>query len=365
MTIENKLSLHNRRLSGIEAARGIAAIMVVFYHAARHLKSDYGFMPWYGVSQFGHAGVDFFFVLSGFIIFFVHSRDLGCPSRIFIYFERRYIRIYPLFWFSLIVGLALVALSSKKNFPSFKVILEHATLLPFGGEVGVAWTLQHEIVFYLIFATAIINRKLGVLTFVSWFSFIFISWSMGYGPLDLPLLSTLASMFNLEFFFGMLSAYLISVEKIKRVLLIFIVGVITFCSFALAENLNVFNGYAASAQIAYGLSSMLIVIGLAGTNLKGYLNSPTVLKKIGKASYSIYLLHLPCIGVIYKLLAISKLQTFLSIEIIYPVISCGAILTCIVISKFIEYPLMNMVRGFNIAVFRLFSNQEAKSEQTL
>ena len=71
------------KLTSIEAARGIAAVMVVFYHAARHLKADYNVMPWEGIAQFGHAGVDFFFVLSGFIIFFVHRTSADHKYLIF------------------------------------------------------------------------------------------------------------------------------------------------------------------------------------------------------------------------------------------------------------------------------------------
>lgn len=40
------------RLGGIEAARGIAAVMVVFYHAARHMKLNIGYLPFGGFSKF-------------------------------------------------------------------------------------------------------------------------------------------------------------------------------------------------------------------------------------------------------------------------------------------------------------------------
>ena len=65
------------RLVGIQAARGAAALLVVFYHAGRMLSLDQyvGNDPLRGLFRFGHAGVDFFFVLSGFIIYFVHHKD--------------------------------------------------------------------------------------------------------------------------------------------------------------------------------------------------------------------------------------------------------------------------------------------------
>ena len=344
MTTIPKTTTAKPKLSGIEAARGIAAMMVVFYHAARHLKADYGALPWLGFSQFGHAGVDFFFVLSGFIIFFVHQKDLGHPSKLFIYFERRFTRIYPLFWVSLFVSVFLSLFSSTQKFQGYGVILQNMTLLPLGGDVGVAWTLQHEILFYLIFSFALLDRRIGISVFALWFVFIAVNWTTGFVPPTSPALARLASTFNLEFFFGMLAAYLVKHHVANQRYLFFPLGAIGFFGFAFSENIGWFNGYAPSAQVAYGISSMLVVIGIASANLNGLLKAPRFLTELGSASYSIYLLHLPCIGVIYKLLAVTGLLTRLPLAVLYALLSAGAIGTCVVISKLLEYPLMNLVR---------------------
>jgi exopolysaccharide production protein ExoZ len=64
-------------------ARGVAALMVVFYHTTRSLSLPQylGYIPLNNVFGFGHAGVDFFFVLSGFIITRTHTVDIGRPHR--------------------------------------------------------------------------------------------------------------------------------------------------------------------------------------------------------------------------------------------------------------------------------------------
>lgn len=338
------LPARTRKLSGIEAARGIAAILVVFYHTARHLNLNFGALPWHGVSQFGHAGVDFFFVLSGFIIFFIHSKDIGNPSGLWMYFERRFTRIYPLFWVSLAISLGLAYLSSTLVFPSAGTVLQHATLLPFGGEVGVAWTLQHEILFYLIFATAMINRQMGISVFALWLCFILGSWASGLVYDGSPVLARLASTYSLEFFFGMLAAHLVTILPTRLIYPVLTVGIGAFCSFALAENVGLLYGYAPSARLAYGISSMLIVIGIAGANLNGRLVAPRFLAQLGTASYSIYLLHLAVVGVLYKLLTVAGLQKAMPSDLLYPVLVAGAITSCIIISRMVEYPLMRWVR---------------------
>ena len=58
------ISANSRRLIAIEATRGVAASAVIFYHAARHLHFAYGVPKFMDIFQFGHAGVDLFFVIS-------------------------------------------------------------------------------------------------------------------------------------------------------------------------------------------------------------------------------------------------------------------------------------------------------------
>lgn len=54
-----------RTLLGIQAGRGIAALLVVLFHAERALTLPQyvGHSPLGGVTNFGHAGVDFLFCI--------------------------------------------------------------------------------------------------------------------------------------------------------------------------------------------------------------------------------------------------------------------------------------------------------------
>jgi exopolysaccharide production protein ExoZ len=96
-------------LRGIEMLRGLAAVLIVMHHADHLLWQDRygGIRPFHGLFGEFHVGVDFFFVLSGFIIAWVHWGDIGRRSRLRHYAARRFTRIYPAYW-ALLIPLAIL-----------------------------------------------------------------------------------------------------------------------------------------------------------------------------------------------------------------------------------------------------------------
>src|SRR4051812_16613211 len=87
----------------LQAYRGLAALLVVFSHA-QNIYAKYGPSPgWPVLFQFGSAGVQFFFVLSGFIMLWVHAADIGRPAAAGKYFHKRFIRIYPIYWVATLI----------------------------------------------------------------------------------------------------------------------------------------------------------------------------------------------------------------------------------------------------------------------
>ena len=147
-----------RKLSGVQAARAVAALMVVLYHATRGLSLPQylGYIPFGNSFGFGHAGVDFFFVLSGFIIMHAHAADIGKPDRLYAYLWRRATRIYPIYWVTSYTdpgepGFSFPWILPARLAPSHMV--HSLLLLPEAIEplVGVCWTLRSEILFYIVF----------------------------------------------------------------------------------------------------------------------------------------------------------------------------------------------------------------------
>jgi peptidoglycan/LPS O-acetylase OafA/YrhL len=293
------------KLLGLQLARGVAALLVALYHAGRMvaLPQYAGVNPLDGFFGFGHAGVDFFFVLSGFIICTVHGGDLGRPERLARYAGRRVTRIYPIYWCVTAIALALLLLHPGGLASLSPARLANSLLLlPSEQEplLGVAWTLQHEVVFYLVFGIAIASRRWGVAMVGVWLALI------AYGLFDMPnvdWLRFLASPYHLQFAMGALTAWLVSARRVPHPLGLVGAGIAAFLACGLVENAGSIVWAGLASQLGFGAAATLVILGLAAAEYQGSLRIGRIGAFAGAASYSLYLIHTIVIGLAARLLA--------------------------------------------------------------
>jgi exopolysaccharide production protein ExoZ len=293
------------RLEGVEAGRGVAALLVVLYHAALHVEGDVpGSVVLWGLPHFGHAGVDFFFVLSGFIISFVHRKDLGRPDRLGHYLERRFTRVFPFYWLVLVFCLLDTWLLHRAQIPSAREVLSNVFLLPQANDqiVGGAWTLVFEIMFYVVFAIAICSRRIGAAVLCVW------AMLVAAGVVLNPLLGGAAlavatSPFCFEFFLGIGAAVILSRRTVPCSGIVLIVGLAGFATAGLCEVAGRLSGFGAAARLAYGVCAFMVILALVERERSGHLRVPSFMAVLGRASYSVYLVHLIAIGITFKLLS--------------------------------------------------------------
>lgn len=150
--------LGRERLDILDGLRGLAIVLVVWYHVA--LVSGQAFGPLNFIAQSGYLGVDLFFFISGFCLFYPYARALiegRAQPTVRRFFERRLLKIVP----SYLLALGVFAIVYHAQFASPQdaavQIFSHLTFLhtlspaTYGAISGPLWTIGVEVQFYLLF----------------------------------------------------------------------------------------------------------------------------------------------------------------------------------------------------------------------
>lgn len=288
------------QITSIQALRAIAALLVVFGHAAHETEAigprvglnaiDPTFLHW-GI------GVDIFFVISGFIMVHTSADLFGRPGAWRVFLARRIVRIVPLYWL-LTSALLLAGLVAPRllNVPAgdWQHVLASYLFIPSlrGGDetrpvMALGWTLNLEMFFYVLFAAAmLLPLKRGMITLTLAIGSLALS-----GALLQPSQVQLAFWTQpiiLEFLFGCLLALLY-----RQGARLPAAGAVLLLALGFAGMVK-FHGLDAEGTIPpalrWGLPSVLIVGGAAL-----YRGAPPrlalALTGLGNASYSLYLFH--------------------------------------------------------------------------
>lgn len=138
------------RLRSIDALRGIASILVVFFH---HIGGYAGFLASPAaltvVPAYGYAGVYLFFVISGFCIHlrWVKGKDLNFRE----FWKRRMVRLYPAYLATLGVFIWWNGWTSITDLVLHVFMLHNWTPSSVFSINGVLWTLAVEEQLYLLY----------------------------------------------------------------------------------------------------------------------------------------------------------------------------------------------------------------------
>lgn len=263
------------KIQCLQAGRGIAASAVVLLHSAL-AAHDFG-QPVFGytILSRGYIGVDFFFVLSGFIIY--HS-TVGRDKSLADYAGSRFRRIYLPYWpIGLAVALAYIALPALSAGHREWSWLPTLTLLPVDSApaLSVAWTLKHEMLFYVLFGLFYYGRMLR-LGMAAW------ALSIAYGLPHLPF-----AAINLEFFMGVAAAILYRNRWAHP-------GLLMFAPLPFLAWIGL--GAGEPTRILTGLGFALLIAPIAQWESQERFKVPRWLVFLGAASYSLYLVHTPLIS---------------------------------------------------------------------
>lgn len=289
-------------LENLQVLRAVSAIAVVLFHLTIYTLPDVLGAPgllWRGFKM-GYSGVEIFFVISGFVMVFIHRKDFGSPGRSFKFLKSRFVRIFPVFWLALVLTVVgRVALG--QDIPSLEDLLKAAILIPDFSDpvISVAWSLSFELIFYIIFCSIILNFRLGIVLVACWFLAVVVNFYLLDGHLTK---SVIFSPYNLLFIFGIGAALIFDRIDFRSGSALILVGAAAFIFVGQSESYGLIRYNEGWRTIFFGAAAFAIVSGVAAIDLSNRVTPPRWMIALGDASYVIYLFHIPVMTVVAKVL---------------------------------------------------------------
>ena len=297
-------------LINIQFLRFAAALAVVVYHAGKHVAAtgaDPGWLFRAGEAV-GFAGVDVFFVISGFIMFHTTRESAGAAAAA-EFLKRRVARIYSGYWPFFLFAALVFSRARPEHFAESNLLTSFLLWpMPLNQVLlDVSWTLSYEMYFYLLFTvlmlliarrraallvgTVVLIAVLNLVRHFAWHDFSperFYTHSFAN--------HFLASPFLLEFFAGALLAISNARGSARTAGWLLTAGVLGFAAAGVANVVvydgNIEQGYHVVPRVLlFGIPSVLMLLGLVGLERHGRVAPRRFSLDTGGASYAIYLSH--------------------------------------------------------------------------
>jgi exopolysaccharide production protein ExoZ len=342
-----------RQLNGIQHLRGLAASLVVAEHAniGVGLPKYFGRTPvpfeFYG----GPAGVDLFFVVSGFIIAYITLEPSSLRPRggIGDFLWRRFARIVPFLWLCVATYAALRFVGRDGSF-ELEPYLRALTLFPIGPvNPTQAWTLRHEVLFYLVFATIFWRSGPRLVLVAAWMLSPIVAFAMVGAAQPTPgseLIGFVFNRLNLLFGFGFLAslAYLRRPDWFVAAVPNGMTVLTGLCGVYLLLFMLISYTHLATADVLLaGIgASLILYVALRATPTPGPIDRVGL--ALGDASYAIYLTHGAVISAILG--AWSRLAPGSSVLVVALVCIAASLGAGILIHRTIERPMVRKLQDF-------------------
>lgn len=334
---------------GLQLLRGLAALMIVFLHLGV-AEARYGSDGWRFLEGFrvGAAGVDIFFVISGFVMMLVVKNKQTSPV---LFLKNRLSRIYPNYWFYFLLVVLVWLVQPgwvNSSLPGTPDFLNSFLLTPSSGPpvISVAWTLEFEIFFYLVFTLFLwISRQhLAPLLAGTFIALVLVGAI--YQPESL-LLERLTHPLLLEFSAGVLLGHVLMSRQIPGSLLAIPVAILLFILYQIGFELTqiIPAGNHFERLVNFGIPAFLLVLGIVSLDMEYEIAYPDLFIRIGDASYTLYLSHILVISASGKLYQAIGLNELLSNFILIIGMLGLCILFALLAYRYVELPLLTYVRN--------------------
>ena len=302
------------KLYSLELGRFLAALLVFICHLAAFIdvraaspqERIFG-----GMVIGGPFGLQYFFVLSGFVMAYVHQGDFGHIRAIPRFWWRRACRLYPTYWLALAIPCYYLFPSLTPGLTFHLASLE-PDLLPvrFRQEfIQAVWSMRYEVAFYMLLGVAMLpyigKVFMGLWVFVTywrwcwhWFPFTVLpihpSWLLFINRVVGAHAPDFISFFELYFFAGLAVGWLFARARLslRSWQLMAAMGVVAVGFLLPGEGWGIFFGNPIRG-LFMGLALACVIGGLAGMERHGALRLGRFAGWAGAMSYPLYVFHGP------------------------------------------------------------------------
>lgn len=354
----------------LDGLRGVAALLVVFYHIFEGLSFAAGGTLITTINH-GYLAVDFFFILSGFVIGYAYDDRWKRNMTLGNFFTRRLIRLHPMIIMGTIIGAITFCIQGSvqwdgSHVATSAVMLALLTAMFFipaypgagydvrgNGEMfslnGPSWSLFFEYIgniLYALFIHRLSNRGLAILVALSgiglaWFALFDI---VGYGMLGVGWTLDGANFWGgmlrmlFPFSLGMLLSRHFRPIKIRGAFWICsAVLLILFCiPYIEGKSPVCLNGVYELICIALIFPALVWIAASGKTTDK---QSTRICRFLGDISFPLYAIHYPLMYLFYAWLIKNKLYTFTECWQMAALVYTGSILLAYLCLKCYDEPV--------------------------
>ena len=358
----------------LDGLRGVAAILVLIYHIfegfafAESVNGDgSGIIT---TLNHGHIAVDFFFILSGFVISYAYD-DRWTKMNIREFFKRRLIRLHPMLIAGAIIGvIAFFAVGCRTwngNVTPTSLVMIAMLLTMFmipaipgapyevrgNGEMfplnGPMWSLFFEYIGNIVYALIIRRLSTKVLTILTILlgiahAYFFVGDVSDYDSVGVGWTIDNVNFWGgfvrmlFPFSVGMLLSRTFKPRKVKGSFWICSLMLITIFSVPYITKISNISLNSLYEVICIAIVFPFIVwLGACGQDEYHY--TKKLNKLLGDISYPLYIVHYPIMYIFYKWLIEKKLYTFSETWIESSIVVTSSILLAFAFLKFYDEPV--------------------------
>lgn len=327
-----------KKLRLLQSFRAIAPVLILLLHAAHLFEVNILNMQY--IEKTG--GVDLFFVMSGFLLYYIYSHKFGQSGEASRFLVRRISRIFPLVW---ILSIFFFCLSQFVMWEPYHIerLLPSLFVLPTDNHIlDTTWSLSHIVFFYIAIALLLwkpqfklpfVTTVVNIMILILFFDFL---------PEENMVFELIFNLYNFEFLLGCLAAAIVLKYQIRWSLGFLTLGIggYAYTWYVIMSG----NEYIA-LEILFGFSAFSLIIGGAGLDQAREIRIPGVIKVLEQSSYALYLTHFPLLILSVQIYEELELYDVFSSSVAFTISVSFITFISIGIHYWIEKPIDRLIQG--------------------